>query len=127
MNLELVRKYIAVVDMCKGTALEDTPWKCVSFMRSKGWFNSHPNFSGESKYYEFAIAIVEDEPVFIGDILFDKNGLNKEDECKVVGIDQRQCLRIDYSGYTNVPWSAWKEHATWTKPETKRTFSLNGI
>lgn len=67
---DLYTEYARVIEMCKGTALEDKPWKCVkktspTFM----FYSSHPAFN-ENEQHEFAVAILEDKPVFIGDELY---------------------------------------------------------
>lgn len=72
MSNELYLKYAEVIEMCKGTKLEDTPWVCVKYL--DGTIKDHPLFRNTNERdYKFALAIVEDKPVFIGDNVFVKD------------------------------------------------------
>lgn len=67
---DLYLKYAEVIRMCRGTALEDKPWlmvKCFGL-----GFHAHPMFDSNIEGYEFAIAVIENRPVFEGDVLFHK-------------------------------------------------------
>lgn len=65
---DLYIEYARVIEMCKCTALENTPWlgvKCEGVVQE-----CHPMFRAPPDSYEFAIAILEDRPVFNGDKLY---------------------------------------------------------
>ena len=63
---DLYIEYARVIEMCKGTALENKPWVCI---KNEGRFVDHPYFDMPPEFYEFAVAILEGRPVFPGDIL----------------------------------------------------------
>ena len=69
---DLYLKYAEIIKMCQGTALENTPWLCVRF--NGGEFNGHPRFDTLVENYQFAIAILEGRPVFVGDSLYHPSG-----------------------------------------------------
>ena len=69
MSNELYLKYAEVIEMCEGTKLKYTPWVCVK-VGGIPCFITHPTFRDNPEQYEFALAIVEDKPVFIGDVLY---------------------------------------------------------
>ena len=100
---DLYIKYARVIEMCKGTALESTPWLCVKY-DGEVMFR-HPAFDVTPKYYEFAIAILEDKPVFVGDTLYHKETGKK---------------------YIVSSITVFK-FLTWQPPKPKRTFMLNGV
>ena len=47
-------------------------WECVN---CGGPFHSHPKFDAPAELYEFAVAILEGKPVFVGDKLYAKQFL----------------------------------------------------
>lgn len=101
-TVELMREYVRVADMCQNTDVKS--WECVKFNGAINFTCRHPSFDRNNEYYEFAIAILEDKPVFVGDVVFDKR-------CQVterVSADSRIC-DSDY---------------TWTQPAKKCTFIL---
>lgn len=100
---DLYIKYARVIEMCKGTALESTPWLCVKY-DGEVMFR-HPAFDVTPKYYEFAIAILEDKPVFVGDTLYHKETGKK---------------------YIVSSITVFK-FLTWQPPKPKRTFELRGV
>lgn len=100
---DLYIKYARVIEMCKGTALESTPWLCVKY-DGEVMFR-HPAFDVTPKYYEFAIAILEDKPVFVGDTLYHKETGKK---------------------YIVSSITVFK-FLTWQPPKPKRTFMINGV
>lgn len=103
---DLYLKYAEIIKMCQGTALEDTPWLGVRFNGSE--FNGHPRFDTRAKNYQFAIAVLEDKPVFPGDILcFKPSG-------------------SEYVASKHTTASAVSD-MTWQPPKPKRTFMLNGL
>ena len=98
---DLYIEYARVIQMCKGTALENTPWVCVKIYDG---FHSHPQFNRSPELYKFAIAILEDKPVFVGDSLYHPSGAKW-----IVG---------DTDDLTGMSWQP---------PKPKRTFMLNGV
>ena len=49
--------------------MEATPWVCVKYL--DGTIKDHPLFRNTNERdFKFALAIVEDKPVFIGDVLY---------------------------------------------------------
>ena len=72
MSNELYLKYAEVIKMCKGTKLEATPWVCVKW-RGSPFVVGHPQFINPLEEYDFAVAVVEDKPVFVGDKVFIKD------------------------------------------------------
>lgn len=71
---DLYLNYAEIIKMCKGTALEDKPWVCVKFEGNGIWHGAHPHFDNSPESYEFAIAILEDRAVFVGDSLYHPSG-----------------------------------------------------
>lgn len=65
----LYLEYARVIEMCKGTSLEDSPWECVKDVN--GPILTPPYFNADS--YEFAVAVLEYKPVFVGDTLYSKH------------------------------------------------------
>lgn len=100
----LYLEYARVIKMCKGTELEDRPWECVKLDGKKDFYLGHPDFTRDYMTREFAVAIMEGRPVFVGDEFYNQHGV------KLKLISQSW----DFSG------------CTWTKPTPKRTFELNG-
>ena len=99
---DLYIEYARVIEMCKGTALESKPWVCVKWDGEV--FDEHPAFDAEPELYEFAIAILEDKPVFVGDSLYHPSGAKW-----IVG---------DTDDLTGMSWQP---------PKPKRTFELRGV
>ena len=63
---DLHREWARVLDMCEGTKVNQQDcWKCDGIKRCV-----EPMLRGIPKSYSFAIAIVENKPVFIGDELY---------------------------------------------------------
>lgn len=110
--IDLMREYVRVSDMCdaynKEHGTDVKPWECVKYS-DNDFFKSHPNFNWEISGYEFAVAILEGRPVFVGDEIFGK---------------------MSGEGFD---WDNWNDfdihnislYYTWTKPT--RTFTLNGV
>ena len=70
---DLYIEYARIIKMCKGTALENKPWlgvKCKGVVIKR----CHPVFTAQPDSYEFAVAILEDRPVFVGDTLYHLSG-----------------------------------------------------
>lgn len=101
---DLYLKYAEIIKMCQGTALDNTPWVCVKI--SDG-FESHPRFTQRPERYKFAIAILEDKPVFVGDVLYSNIGLRYI----VTDRDTKATICL----------------MNWQQPKPKRTFELRGV
>jgi len=100
---DLYIEYARVINMCKGTKVK--PWKCI---KGKGIFYSdfdtHPEFKSPPYAYDFAITILEDMPVFVGDTVYHKlTGIKRAIESKLLVDD-------------------FKEKFAWCPP--KRTFIM---
>ena len=100
---DLHREWARVLDMCEGTGV--SPAHCWKLM---GCFRYHePDFGVSTKNYEFAIAILEGKPVFVGDTVYWKDGT------KIIVTDGTALL-IQLTG-----------DYSWQPP--KKTFILNGV
>lgn len=82
---DLYIEYARVIELCKATALENTPWVCVKFNGDE--FYDHPRFDMPPENYQFTIAILEDRPVFVGDTLYDREGnaFKVTEDCVSIG------------------------------------------
>ena len=103
---DLYREWARVLDMCEGTEVDPrTCWKLGGDIQS-----SIPNLNGKPKDYEFAVAILEGRPVFVGDKVFLKNGDGAY-------------------GYVGHDWiDITEKHYLLNQPEKKRkTMMLNGV
>lgn len=110
MSNELYLKYAEVIKMCECTKLENTPWVCVKW-RGSPFVVGHPKFINPLEEYEFALAIVEDKPVFFGDNVFVKDN------------------KYPYVNWENFEY--WKNQVkvlskAWTWQEPKKKFKLEG-
>lgn len=100
-------EYARVIQMCKGTKFENEPWKCVR-INGECYLRDHPTFSRiNEEDYTFAVAILEDEPLFVGDKVYWKH----------------DGAEFEW-GMVNHRLFAWSNDLTRTPP--KRTFMLNG-
>ncbi|MBY0484581.1 hypothetical protein [Nitrosomonas sp.] len=100
---DLYREWARVLDMCDGTKVK--PEECWGYMGLKSDGKLEPSFNEPPlENYFFAVAILEDKPVFVGDGIYHKSGLYT-----VIGINTRIMCISDYS---------------WNPP--KKTFLLNG-
>lgn len=78
--IDLMREYVRVSDMCDAYNKEYSdaikPWACMRYndasLRNHG---DHPHLNGVPDGYEFAVAIVGGEPVFVGDNVYDSRGI----------------------------------------------------
>ena len=118
---QLYLDYSRVIEMCTSTALEDMPWLAVK--HKGGGFDRHPSFDGGDDY-KFAVAILEDKPVFVGDILYKKDNGRKAIIDKLF---DDGLLRIDFDNSPAI-WKSISGAFTWQPPpKPKRTFNLNGV
>jgi len=110
---DLYREWARVLDMCEGTKVD--PLMCWKF--SGHLQLSSPAFVHVPSLYTFAVAILEDKPVFIGDKVYANNctsplvveGISKQKGYIFVG----NCTNYDIS------------ILSWNPP--KKTFFLNGV
>lgn len=103
---DLYLEYARVIKMCDGTKLEDTPWVCVKLDGAALRDNyGHPGLSAFIEKYEFAVAVLEERPVFVGDRLWLKDGHQ---------------FAVENDLYVD------PKSMSWTPPKPKRTFKLNG-
>jgi len=69
---DLFREYARVIEMCEGTTVD--PVECVSFRGTDIRVNKqYYTFSARPELYTFALCIVENKPVFAGDVLYHKS------------------------------------------------------
>jgi hypothetical protein len=67
---DLYREWARVLDMCEGTNVKpEYCWKLMGVLRDR-----EPDLGASPNNYEFALAILEDKPVFAGDKLYFPNG-----------------------------------------------------
>lgn len=99
---QLFLEYARVIEMCEGTGVH--PWRCVKLCGDNYWV-SHPNFNQNPKDYEFALAVLEGHPVFVGDRLYFSTGA----ECTVTEGELLETISV----------------LSWERPKP-RTFELNG-
>ena len=96
-------EYARIINMCKGTRFENEPWKCIRGLT----FDNHPMFRGTLDL-EFAVAILEDEPLFVGDkVYWKRDGRDFNWDVWSIPVDK---------------WDYWV-----TRNPPKRTFTLNGV
>lgn len=100
-------EYARVINMCKGTKFENEPWKCIRSLDGTDQYTNNPQF-GNIRDLEFAVAILEDEPLFLNDTIYWKH-------------DGRG---FDWTG-GSISVDKWDNWVTRTPP--KRTFTLNGV
>ena len=110
-----------VHDMCEGTNVK--PCECVKYRDKKNVFTRHPILDEETDVndYELAVAILEDKPVFVGDVVYDKD----------TGDQSIITRHVDGSfAFNDNSWITIKElsnYYTWHPPKPRRAFELNGV
>ncbi|MCP5245736.1 MAG: hypothetical protein H6937_07240 [Burkholderiales bacterium] len=120
---ELYIEYARVIEMCKGTELEDTPWMGVK-REGACSFHSHPTFSEHSDYYEFAVGVLENKFVFVNDVIYYKcDG----ERLEIVRSGRDGDIIIKELFNREVSIEFFPDDFTWTPPAIKRTFTLNGV
>lgn len=119
---DLYLEYARVIKMCEGTEVK--PWECVKGKNGYYFcdFNTHPGFTSNPDGYEFAVAILEDKPVFIGDTVYAKDG-----DKYTAKQDSRGAFAQKLNDVLWVHIDKDSGYLTWQPPEPKRTFILNGI
>lgn len=124
---DLYVAYARVIEMCKGTALEEKELQCFRTKLCSGKHDSPANdallwlWRDTNCKIEVAVAILEDKPVFEGDVLFGTSGTSWT-------VQQDRLIRNtpspDAIYFHNIKkWSRW----SWQLPEPKRTFKLDGF
>lgn len=115
---DLHREYARVLDMVEGTNVK--PFECVKHVigTTVGKFFGEPEFNQIPSDYQFAISIVEDKPVFIGDELYWKSGNNSK--YKIKSITDDGWLVTDDNGIFHIMGASWN-------PPKPKTFNLNGV
>lgn len=113
---DLYREWARVLDMCEGTKVSPfVCWNRKGYDRLKP-ARCAPEFSEDPDSYEFAVAILEDKPVFVGDKVYANNctlALTVEGRSEQNGyIFVGNCTNYDIS------------ILSWNPP--KKTFMLNG-
>ena len=112
---KLLAQYMQILDMCAGTEVE--PKYCVRFQGNG--LQHLPNFEGAVADYSFALALVENKPVFVGDELYIKS--EKLSTVVVTGVFGKATLQGSKNG---VICGVGVKNLTWEAP--LRTFNLNG-
>jgi len=110
---DLYLEYARVIKMCEGTSAK--PWDCIKGKNGYYFcnFNTHPEFTSNPDKYEFAVAILEGKPVFVGDKIFNI-------------ISDRFITVQPEDAFANISPVLSKVYS-WKPPKQKRTFMLNGI
>lgn len=99
---DLYREWARVLDMCEGTNVE--PYQCWGYGGFRSTQRHEPSFDETPlEKYEFAVAILEDKPVFVGDTLYHK--------------DHGRPIYVTKAGFDH--------NYSWNPP--KKTFTLNGV
>lgn len=130
--VELNREYWGRIhDMCAGTNVK--PWKCVQYKVEGKWYSytCNPVFEDleKNEKIRFAVAILEDKVVFVGDVIY-----RKKDGFKVRVDGLSGCskhgfwVNLDFDNKSALwTYKGLSEQFTWHPPKPKRTFTLNGV
>lgn len=118
---DLYREYARIIDMTDGTGVDFL--NCVKNISGTavGKFYCDPVFNKNPNEYFFAIAVVEEKPVFVGDKLWHNNGTEYAVQA-VEKIGDRIAFKT-----IQEPWidGDFAENYSWAPPKPK-TFTLNG-
>jgi len=137
---DLYLEYARVIKMCEGTQLEDTPCMCVrwKWKGSDKWFyfapfTRHPNLNAftVNQDVDFAVAVLEGKPVFVGDRIYAKSPNSGMCGGGIIIIDN-DGIRIEFGNKTSFHIEIFSnapidQYFTWQPPAPKRTFTLNGV
>jgi len=100
---DLHREWARVLDMCKGTVVP--PYRCAMWLSKAS--DLPLTFRGRPSYYDFAVAIIQDKPAFIGDKL-DHAFLG---EVRVTGVTKNGKVILFDKGHCgdrmNCSWTPW--------------------
>lgn len=123
--IDLMREYVWVSDLCDAYNKEHNagvkPWDCVRDCEGKSFLNDNIllEFIKDRHPLQFAVAILEGRPVFVGDEIYSKYG-KKFVVCDGCIDSLTEKYTFDYGLF---PWS----ELSWNPPTPKRTFTLNGV
>jgi hypothetical protein len=112
---DLYREWARVLDMCEGTKVNS--WKCVKWYDKLGTFEPHLLNTSDINTFKFAIAIVENKPVFVGDELY---WIHNGGKHKIKSITDDGWLVTDENGVFHFSGASWN-------PPKPKTFNLNGV
>ncbi len=102
---QLMKHYWGViVPMAEAAGID--PWECVRIYGAQS--AAHPSFSTYPYNYTFAITIIEERAVFVGDEVYGK-----------VSGDE-----FDWDNWNDIDINGMSQYYTWTPPTKKRTFTL---
>lgn len=99
--------YAQVIRMCEGANVK--PYECVTCDGVR--LKSHPCFSHDPKGYAFALAIVENTPVWAGSVLYSQNG-GKRTALAIHEFDK------EYGKFTEIVSDRWA-NLSWTQQKPK--------
>lgn len=117
---DLYREYGRILDMTRDTNLQGTPYHCVKLHGVT--LNYRPSFTEPPNGYTFALTILEDRPVFVGDILYVVGVHQLVSSIKVHGISYNRWL-LDAAGVG--VWGPGMLTFADPTPVRKREFILN--
>ena len=101
---DLYLEYARVIKMCEGTNVQ--PWDCVEHQGRRADFEKHPRFDGRTCYYRFAVAIIEDTPMFVGDELYYTGIDNKKYTITENGYKHNNIdITYSWTNNTDVRWT----------------------
>jgi hypothetical protein len=126
--------------MCEVTQLEDTPWVGVrwKWKGSDKWFyfdplTGHPNLNkfNINQDVDFAVAVLEGKPVFVGDRIYAKRPNSGMCGGGIIIIDD-DGIRIEFENKTSFHIDIFRnapidQYFTCEPPIQKRTFEINGV
>lgn len=118
---DLYLEYARVIQMCKGTELEGTPWVCVKLNGENNFFKNHPDFTHAYMEWEFAVAVLEGRPVWVGDAVY----LVLSNHTKSI-ISSYKDMSVFIDG-AYFPSRELGKYFSLNPPKPKRTFTLNGV
>lgn len=119
---DLYIKYAEVIQMCKDTALEHYPYRCVK--DGDDYIFDHPSFKDDPNNFKFAVAILENKAVFVGDVIYYKcDG----EPVKILDGDAAGDALISRGNCISASVMIEDDEFTWDKPKPKRTFKLNDL
>jgi hypothetical protein len=109
---DLHRAWARLLDMVENTGT--AAYECVK-IRGMQCTSYNIGFNDDPNVYEFAIAILEERPVFVGDVVYTING----DERKITGVNE-------YGSLESGSRTSSKNYLTWEAPNPKPTVTING-
>ncbi len=117
---------IKIIEMCKGTVLENEWYKCFRYVDNKREIKNFTHLGlaldGGSKLEE-AVAILEGEPVFADDFLYDTSG-NKYFYYK--SSNDFRCDDVMFYNQSVEDITKGKSTLSWQPPVQEHEFYING-